>query len=315
MACAHSRISRVSLNPGASWRTRANGRARPAHSCHHRSNALRLLQRGCAAAVAVDHRWRGSQSSDQCLRAGPPAARRFRPCTPGLTQQLRTLAHQPGAAAVEQLGHIAQNTLSGNPRLPVMPDELRHAPVRPHAGEHVTQYKIKSPSIGAINKVIPIHPWVVTCRGPPFQKTALALTHQAPQAIKYIANNRLPAAYASSEPPGQTSTAGRHRHVTVRCCNAGHRLCDCRHAAPQNRQSPTGTRSRHAHPEPARASLLLLAKAKPLAELQAMYSGGGAELSSTCSARGICRFVCTRCKFAHPPPHSALSLAQNSHAA
>ena len=43
-------------------------------------------------------------------------------------------------------------------------------------------------------------------------------------------------------------------------------------------------------------SLLLLAEGKPLAELQAMYSGGGAEIVEHLLSQGTCRCLHPRCK-------------------
>ena len=77
----------------------------------------------------------------------------------------RTGTPAKGAAAVEQLGHIAQEHLVGQ-QAARDADELRHAPV--HAPTRVStsrNTKSKSPSIGASNKVIPMHPWVVHVPG------------------------------------------------------------------------------------------------------------------------------------------------------
>ena len=51
-----------------------------------------------------------------------------------------------------------------------------------------------------------------------------------------------------------------------------------RHAAPQNRKSPTGTRSRHAHPEPARA--LVAAAGRRQAFVEHLLSQGYLSLSA-----------------------------------
>ena len=48
-------------------------------------------------------------------------------------------------------------------------------------------------------------------------------------------------------------------------------------------------------------SLLLLAEGKPLAELRAMYSGGGAEIVEHLLSQGICRCLHPRCKTLTPP--------------
>ena len=74
-----------------------------------------------------------------------------------------------------------------------------------------------------------------------------------------------------------------------------------RHAAPQNRQSrqelAPGMRTLSLRER----SLLLLAEGKPLAELQAMYSGGGAEIVEHLLSQGTCRCPHPRCRTLCPP--------------